>query len=147
MGGGRRGSPRPESLTILLTTHYLEEADQLADRLAIVSQGKVVVEGTPAELKARPARRRRARRARERRGRRARSACSRASARRPRQVLDGRTIVVARRERRPRAAGDPLRARRRRDRGRVGVGARARRSTTSTSTSPAASSATEDRGA
>jgi len=43
---------RAESLTILLTTHYLEEADQLADRLAIVSQGRVVVEGTPAELKA-----------------------------------------------------------------------------------------------
>jgi ABC-2 type transport system ATP-binding protein len=43
---------RAESLTILLTTHYLEEADQLADRLAIVSQGKVVVEGTPTELKA-----------------------------------------------------------------------------------------------
>jgi ABC-2 type transport system ATP-binding protein len=42
---------RLESLTILLTTHYLEEADQLADRLSIVSQGKVVVEGTPAELK------------------------------------------------------------------------------------------------
>jgi len=42
-----------ESLTILLTTHYLEEADQLADRLAIVSRGKVVVEGTSAELKAR----------------------------------------------------------------------------------------------
>jgi ABC-2 type transport system ATP-binding protein len=42
-----------ESLTILLTTHYLEEADQLADRLAIVSQGRVVVEGTPVELKAR----------------------------------------------------------------------------------------------
>jgi ABC-2 type transport system ATP-binding protein len=41
-----------ESLTILLTTHYLEEADQLADRLAIVSQGKVVVEGTPVALKA-----------------------------------------------------------------------------------------------
>ncbi len=41
-----------ESLTILLTTHYLEEADQLVGRLAIVSQGKVVVEGTPAELKA-----------------------------------------------------------------------------------------------
>jgi ABC-2 type transport system ATP-binding protein len=41
-----------ESLTILLTTHYLEEADQLAHRLAIVSQGKVVVDGTPAELKA-----------------------------------------------------------------------------------------------
>jgi ABC-2 type transport system ATP-binding protein len=42
-----------ETLTILLTTHYLEEADQLADRLAIVSQGKVVVGGTPTELKAR----------------------------------------------------------------------------------------------
>jgi ABC-2 type transport system ATP-binding protein len=40
-----------ESLTILLTTHYLEEADELANRLAIVSQGKVVVSGTPAELK------------------------------------------------------------------------------------------------
>jgi ABC-2 type transport system ATP-binding protein len=40
-----------ESLTILLTTHYLEEADQLADRIAIVSRGRVVVEGTPDELK------------------------------------------------------------------------------------------------
>jgi ABC-2 type transport system ATP-binding protein len=40
-----------ESLTILLTTHYMEEADQLADRLAIVSRGRVVVEGTPEELK------------------------------------------------------------------------------------------------
>src|SRR5262249_16572554 len=40
-----------ETLTILLTTHYLEEADQLADRLAIVSRGRVVVEGTPEELK------------------------------------------------------------------------------------------------
>src|SRR5262249_19603255 len=42
-----------ETLTILLTTHYLEEADQLADRLAIVSRGKIVVEGTPEELKRR----------------------------------------------------------------------------------------------
>jgi ABC-2 type transport system ATP-binding protein len=40
-----------ESLTILLTTHYLEEADRLAQRVAIVSQGKVVVEGTPEDLK------------------------------------------------------------------------------------------------
>ena len=39
-------------LTILLTTHYLEEADQLAARLAIVDRGRVVAEGTPAELKA-----------------------------------------------------------------------------------------------
>ncbi len=42
---------RQESLTILLTTHYLEEADQLANRLAIVSRGQVVVEGTPTDLK------------------------------------------------------------------------------------------------
>ena len=41
-----------ESLTILLTTHYLEEADRLAERVAIVSRGKIVVEGTPEELKA-----------------------------------------------------------------------------------------------
>ena len=41
-----------ESLTILLTTHYLEEADELTDRLAIVSQGRIVVEGTSTELKA-----------------------------------------------------------------------------------------------
>ena len=40
-----------ESLTILLTTHYLEEADRLAERVAIVSHGTVVVEGTPDELK------------------------------------------------------------------------------------------------
>ena len=38
-------------LTVLLTTHYLEEADRLCDRLAIVDHGKVVVEGTPANLK------------------------------------------------------------------------------------------------
>jgi ABC-2 type transport system ATP-binding protein len=41
-----------ESLTILLTTHYLEEADRLAERVAIVSRGRVVVEGTPEMLKA-----------------------------------------------------------------------------------------------
>jgi ABC-2 type transport system ATP-binding protein len=40
-----------ESLTILLTTHYLEEADRLAERVAIVSRGRVVVEGTPEQLK------------------------------------------------------------------------------------------------
>ncbi|HEY2354407.1 MAG TPA: ATP-binding cassette domain-containing protein [Gaiellaceae bacterium] len=39
------------NLTILLTTHYLEEADRLAERVAIVSKGKVVVQGTPEELK------------------------------------------------------------------------------------------------
>jgi ABC-2 type transport system ATP-binding protein len=40
-----------EALTILLTTHYLEEADRLADRLAILSRGAVAVEGTPDQLK------------------------------------------------------------------------------------------------
>ena len=40
-----------EGLTILLTTHYLEEADHLASRLAIVDRGRVVVAGTPDELK------------------------------------------------------------------------------------------------
>jgi ABC-2 type transport system ATP-binding protein len=40
-----------EGLTILMTTHYLEEADGLARRLAIVDRGKVVAEGTPDELK------------------------------------------------------------------------------------------------
>ena len=43
---------RQESLTILLTTHYLEEADRLAERVAIVSRGRIVVEGTPEALKA-----------------------------------------------------------------------------------------------
>src|SRR5262249_31108064 len=37
--------------TVLLTTHYLEEADQLASRLAIVDRGKVVAEGSPDGLK------------------------------------------------------------------------------------------------
>jgi ABC-2 type transport system ATP-binding protein len=37
--------------TILLTTHYLEEADALADRIVVLQKGKVVAEGTPGELK------------------------------------------------------------------------------------------------
>jgi ABC-2 type transport system ATP-binding protein len=40
-----------EGMTVLLTTHYLEEADELASGLAIVDRGQVVVEGTPDELK------------------------------------------------------------------------------------------------
>jgi len=40
-----------EQVTVLLLTHYLEEAERLADRLAIVDHGRIVVEGTPEELK------------------------------------------------------------------------------------------------
>jgi ABC-2 type transport system ATP-binding protein len=40
-----------EQMTILLTTHYLEEADQLASQLAIVDRGRIVVEGSPTQLK------------------------------------------------------------------------------------------------
>jgi ABC-2 type transport system ATP-binding protein len=39
--------------TVLLTTQYLEEADQLADRISLIDSGRIVAEGTPAELKAR----------------------------------------------------------------------------------------------
>ena len=37
--------------TVLLTTQYLEEADELADRIAVIDRGLVVADGTPAELK------------------------------------------------------------------------------------------------
>jgi ABC-2 type transport system ATP-binding protein len=43
---------REDGVTVFLTTQYLEEADVLADRLGIIDQGKLVAEGTPAELKA-----------------------------------------------------------------------------------------------
>ena len=42
---------RDRKLTILLTTHYMEEADKLCDRIAIVDHGKLVALGTPLELK------------------------------------------------------------------------------------------------
>jgi ABC-2 type transport system ATP-binding protein len=42
-----------DGVTILLTTQNLDEADQLADRIALLDQGKLVAEGTPAELKRR----------------------------------------------------------------------------------------------
>ncbi len=41
-----------EGTTVLLTTQYLEEADQLADRIAIIDHGKIVREGVPRDLKA-----------------------------------------------------------------------------------------------
>jgi ABC-2 type transport system ATP-binding protein len=42
-----------EGVTILLTTQYLEEADQLANRIAVLDRGRIVAEGTPDELKRR----------------------------------------------------------------------------------------------
>jgi ABC-2 type transport system ATP-binding protein len=39
-----------EGTTILLTTHYLDEAEALADRLAVLAAGRIVAEGTPATL-------------------------------------------------------------------------------------------------
>ncbi len=42
-----------EGVTVFLTTQYLEEADQLADRVAVLDQGRLVAEGTPSELKRR----------------------------------------------------------------------------------------------
>ncbi|HYF24997.1 MAG TPA: ATP-binding cassette domain-containing protein [Baekduia sp.] len=43
---------RDEGTTVFLTTQYLEEADQLADRVGIISGGRIVADGTPAQLKA-----------------------------------------------------------------------------------------------
>src|SRR5919112_6551 len=43
---------KADGTTVFLTTQYLEEADQLADRVGIISAGKIVAEGTPASLKA-----------------------------------------------------------------------------------------------
>ena len=85
-------------MTILLTTHYLEEADRLASQLAIVDRGRIVAEGTPDELKSelrgrhasqvelvdaqrrRGARGARARRRRRRRGARRAARCTPARA-------------------------------------------------------------------
>ena len=43
---------REEGVTVFLTTQYLEEADVLADRVGIIDHGRIVAEGTPAQLKA-----------------------------------------------------------------------------------------------
>jgi ABC-2 type transport system ATP-binding protein len=46
---------RQEKKTVLLTTHYIEEAEKLCDRVAIVDHGRVIAQGTPRELKQRSA--------------------------------------------------------------------------------------------
>ena len=43
---------RAQGITVVLTTHYMEEADELCDRLAIIDHGRILVEDTPAALKA-----------------------------------------------------------------------------------------------
>jgi len=48
--GGHRG-PREGGTTLLLTTQYLEEADRLSNRIAVIDQGRVIAEGTSDELK------------------------------------------------------------------------------------------------
>ena len=42
---------RSDGMTVFITTHYLEEADALCDRVAIIDHGQIVAEGTPSELK------------------------------------------------------------------------------------------------
>jgi len=44
--------------TVVLTTHYLDEADALADRIVVIDRGEIIAEGTPAEIKSRTAGRR-----------------------------------------------------------------------------------------
>jgi ABC-2 type transport system ATP-binding protein len=47
----RRWMAEDPTRTVILTTHYMMEADELCDRVAIVNRGRIVAEGTPAELK------------------------------------------------------------------------------------------------
>lgn len=52
------GAMRDEGTAVVLTTHYLEEADALADRIMLINQGRVVAEGSPEAIKRRAAGRR-----------------------------------------------------------------------------------------
>jgi ABC-2 type transport system ATP-binding protein len=40
-----------EQVTVFLTTHYMDEADRVADRIAVIDHGRIVAQGSPAELK------------------------------------------------------------------------------------------------
>ena len=103
------GWPRDEGLTILLTTHYLEEADRLADQLAIVDRGRVVAEGIAGRAEGRSAgRRHRVELATASAGRSARSAPARlreVAARRAHRCAPGPTTAPPPCPRAPGAGG------------------------------------------
>jgi ABC-2 type transport system ATP-binding protein len=44
---------KTEGVTVFLTTHYMDEADRVADRIAVIDHGRIVAIGSPAELKSR----------------------------------------------------------------------------------------------
>ena len=70
---------RDEGMTVFLTTHYLDEADALCDRISIMDDGEIVAEGTPDEPQARDLRRRRHAGRRRRHRREGARGCSTAS--------------------------------------------------------------------
>jgi ABC-2 type transport system ATP-binding protein len=47
-----KGLNESEHVTVFLTTHYMDEAERMAHRVAIIDHGRIVAQGTPAELKA-----------------------------------------------------------------------------------------------
>ena len=96
-----------DGTTVLLTTQYLEEADRLADHIAVINHGRVIAEGTAAELKqsagTRTDRRRNARRRRPHRGRGRAGAGLRSGF--PGRTGPAEPARLHRRPRRPPAAG------------------------------------------
>ena len=73
---------RAEQRTILLTTHYIEEAERLCDRVAIIDEGRIIAMGTPREIQARTLGRRASRSCACSRWRTSRRACPRCARRR-----------------------------------------------------------------
>ena len=89
---------RAAGTTVLLTTHYMDEAQRLCDRVAIVAAGRVIAEGSPADLIARPPRA--ARRSRSTASRTRKRRCSTVSSRRRHRLRTGRRADALRRRRR-----------------------------------------------
>ena len=120
LGASSRASARPGA-TVLLTTHYMEEAERLCDRVAIVDHGKIIAQGTPGRARRRPA------------GARTSSSSPRSRRSRPRTlkalpgVRDCRrrddALVRRRRLARRRGAGAPRAARARRREARLALDA------------------------